>query len=496
MSVAVLAVMSLITSSSPWSAAQTPMAPELPRFPAVDRFPAQAAGSARSRACSGPDESRTAFAPQAATPAAFDDPATRASGARAAVMPDASRHAGPRSPRMERRVLVVDAHGTRSCATSGPTHVELALANGWAGPVVNGPIQYVRWLTQQRFRCAGARLPPAAAGATVSALTAALLLYIPTLEDQAKAVVRNVEAKWRPNLLPAAVGYAVAFSTQAVERDRHRKPVHVVDSTSDGLSQISKPFAVTGDSVNVEGGLQALLEYLLLPLLLGHGLSDEPREPHRSYGAADNDARPPRKPQDAYLSHEIDRAAQIAVVLGMHWSGASTSDAPWEGQRDPTLETSRLDSTKPVNDAIAAVREEARLHAAGTAFDHGGAVTMVADEAWARTGWWIPADDAPHAVRHARDFLIKDLRVDVLWAGLRCRSQIASSRINAGRCVQIRHKTGSNDSVRLSGSAARTNSARCTPLAWTARHCLTCTTHKSWCCVRGRSHSATTQCHG
>ncbi len=49
------------------------------------------------------------------------------------------------------RVLVVDARDTRRCAISGPTHVELALANGWSGLVVNGPVRYVRWLSQQRF---------------------------------------------------------------------------------------------------------------------------------------------------------------------------------------------------------------------------------------------------------------------------------------------------------------------------------------------------------
>ncbi|WP_458690550.1 hypothetical protein [Nocardia tengchongensis] len=72
------------------------------------------------------------------------------------------------------------------------------------------------------------------------------------------------------------MAYAVAFTTQALERDQHRRPVHVVASLSDGLSQIRPPFAVYGDALNVEGGLEELLEHLMFPLLLGHGLYNEP----------------------------------------------------------------------------------------------------------------------------------------------------------------------------------------------------------------------------
>jgi regulator of ribonuclease activity A len=49
------------------------------------------------------------------------------------------------------RVLVIDAHATTQCAITGPTHVELADANGWQGIIVNGPVRYVRALSQQQF---------------------------------------------------------------------------------------------------------------------------------------------------------------------------------------------------------------------------------------------------------------------------------------------------------------------------------------------------------
>jgi hypothetical protein len=98
----------------------------------------------------------------------------------------------------------------------------------------------------------------------------------------------------------SAVAYAVAFTTQARERHRHRKPVHVVDSTSDGLALINSPFQVSGDALNVEGGVHALLEYLLFPLLLGHGLHDEPRGAARQYGATAGDSRPPRRQTAGY----------------------------------------------------------------------------------------------------------------------------------------------------------------------------------------------------
>ncbi|WP_410570481.1 hypothetical protein [Amycolatopsis sp. cmx-4-61] len=255
------------------------------------------------------------------------------------------------------------------------------------------------------------------AGATISALTAALIRHVPTLAAQAKTVVRDADVAWRPSLLPASIAYAVAFSTQAAERDQHRTPVHVVDSTGDGLAQIRKPFAVTGEAANVENGLQALLEHLLFPLLLGHGLYDQPRDPRRSHGAAEDDTRPARTSRDAHLRHHLDRAAQVEAVLGRHWPGTTAGGVPWDGSADPTLDPARLGSAQPVNDMIAATRELARLGAAGAAFDDGGPDTMSADDVWARNGWWIPADDASHAVRQAREFLTDNLRVDVLWAG-------------------------------------------------------------------------------
>ena len=255
------------------------------------------------------------------------------------------------------------------------------------------------------------------AGATIGALTDALVRHVPTLEQQAKTVVRRADVVWRASLLPAAVAYAVAFSTQAFERDRHRKPVHVVDSTADGLSLIMEPFGVTGEAANVEYGVQELLEELLFPLLLGHGLYDEPVDPRRAYGAAEDDDRPARTRQDARLSHETDRAAQVAVVLGRYASATPAAEILWEGAADPTLDTAGLGITSPVDARIAEIREQARLHAAGAAFDDGGPLTMTADQTWIRAGCWIPADHAPHAVRQAHDFLTEDLRVEVLWAG-------------------------------------------------------------------------------
>ncbi|MCW2919267.1 MAG: hypothetical protein JWN52_7335 [Actinomycetia bacterium] len=79
------------------------------------------------------------------------------------------------------------------------------------------------------------------AGASLAAITQALERHDPTLPTQAQRLCRDAEVAWRPALLPAAVAYAVAFTTQAAERDRHRKPVHVVDSTRDGLSEIRTP---------------------------------------------------------------------------------------------------------------------------------------------------------------------------------------------------------------------------------------------------------------
>ncbi|WP_159850033.1 hypothetical protein [Nocardia sp. CY41] len=114
------------------------------------------------------------------------------------------------------------------------------------------------------------------AGASLEAITRALERYDPSLPVRAQQVCREAGVRWRAALWPAAAVYAVAFTTQALERDRHRTPVHVVDSLSDGLSQIRPPFAVTGDALNVESGLEELLEHLLFPLLLGHGLYDQP----------------------------------------------------------------------------------------------------------------------------------------------------------------------------------------------------------------------------
>ncbi|MGP4104389.1 hypothetical protein [Nonomuraea sp. KM90] len=224
--------------------------------------------------------------------------------------------------------------------------------------------------------------------------------------------------RWRPALWPAAVAYAVAFTTQAAERDRHRKPVHVVGSTSDGLSRIEAPFAVTGDPVNIESGLHELLERLLFPLLLGHGLRDEPREPRRTYGAEPEDDRPARARSDARLTHQTDRSAQVAVVLG-RIPGVANAQVIWEGSARPARDGAPLGTTAPVHHMIDTLRQAARIQIAEQMFDGDGPISMVADAAWSKAGWWIPADTAEHAIRQAHDFLNGHPQVDVLWAGHR-----------------------------------------------------------------------------
>lgn len=240
---------------------------------------------------------------------------------------------------------------------------------------------------------------------------------MPTLQTQARQLLRENHIAWRPSILTAAVAYAVAFSTQAHERDRHRVPVHVVDSTGDGLSRIMKPFAVIGNAENVEYGLQTLLQSLLFPLLLGHGLYDQPSDPRRQYGVAEDDTRPPGTRRDAHISHSIDRDAQVSVVLGYATSGLVSQKTLWEGPAGSTPDIQRFGGTAPVNDQIDELRRHARVEAARATYDHGGPLSMTADNACNSIGWWIPADDAPHAVRQAQSFLTANPRIDMLWAG-------------------------------------------------------------------------------
>lgn len=255
------------------------------------------------------------------------------------------------------------------------------------------------------------------AGASLAMIAGALERHDPTLRDQARRVCRDADVRWRPALWPTAVAYAVAFSTQAAERDRHRKPVHVVHSTSDGLSQIMAPFAVSGDVLNVESGLSELLEYLLFPLLLGHGLRDEPRgEQRRIYGAAQDDDRPARSRSDAHLSHELDRAGQVAVALG-RIPGVANAEVMWDASPAEPVIDGTLGATSPVNDLIDELRQAARIQAAEQLYDSAGPMALTADEAWSRSGRWIPADDAPRALDQARRFLARRPKVRVLWAG-------------------------------------------------------------------------------
>ncbi|MGP3953498.1 hypothetical protein [Streptomyces sp. 7N604] len=254
------------------------------------------------------------------------------------------------------------------------------------------------------------------AGATLAALVDAVDRHDPTARAAAKALCRASEVRWRDALWPAAIAYAVAFTTQGYERDRHRIPFHVVQSLSDGLEQTMKPFAVTGDASNVEYGLEALLKHQLFPMLLGHSLDEAPGDPRRRYGAQPDDDRSARSRADAHLTHSIDRANQVAVVLGKIpftppgvpvWDGAAVAGADAQG----------LGSTAPANDLCRAVRDEARQQAAEALYDLDGCDAVDADQAWARNGWWIPSDHAPHAVRQAQQFLGTKTRVHVLWFG-------------------------------------------------------------------------------
>nr|WP_024126855.1 hypothetical protein [Streptomyces sp. F2]AHE39619.1 Hypothetical protein pFRL4_386 [Streptomyces sp. F2] len=254
------------------------------------------------------------------------------------------------------------------------------------------------------------------AGATLAALVDAVDRHDPTARAAAKALCRESGVRWRDALWPAAIAYAVAFTTQSHERDRHRTPFHVVHSLSDGLGQTMKPFAVTGDASNVEYGLEALLKYQLFPMLLGYSLDEEPDDPRRRYGAQPDDDRPARSRADARLTHGIDRANQVAVVLGKIpftpagvpvWDGAAVAGADAQG----------LGSTAPANDLCRAIRDEARQQAAEALYDLDGCDAVDADQAWARSGWWIPSDHAPHAVRQAQQFLPVKTRVHALWLG-------------------------------------------------------------------------------
>ena len=151
------------------------------------------------------------------------------------------------------------------------------------------------------------------AGASLDAITESLERHDPSLLERARQVCRDAEVRWRAALWPAAVAYAVAFTTQALERDRHRTPAHVVDSMSDGLSQIRPPFAVTGAALNVECGLEELLEHLLFPLLLGHGLYNEPHQPSREY---EHEREPGQAVAHAELRQAVETAADLTIEFG------------------------------------------------------------------------------------------------------------------------------------------------------------------------------------
>lgn len=281
------------------------------------------------------------------------------------------------------------------------------------------------------------------AGATLAALVDAVDRHDLTARAAAKTLCRESGVRWRDSLWPIAIAFAVAFTTQGYERDRHRTPFHVIHSFSDGLEQTMKPFAVTGDASNIESGLEALLKHQLLPMLLGHSLDEEPDDPRRRYGAQDDDNRPAPSSTDAHLTHSIHRANQVAVVLGKIpftppgvpvWDGAAVTDADAQG----------LGSTAPANDLCRAVRDEARQQAAEALYDLDGCDAVDAEQAWTRNGWWIPSDDAAHAMRQAQLFLGVKTRVLVLWFG-----PAAQFPEPAQICVDIigvnAHSTGPRD---------------------------------------------------
>jgi hypothetical protein len=253
------------------------------------------------------------------------------------------------------------------------------------------------------------------AGANLAALVDAVDRHDPTARTEAKALCREADVRWRDALWPAAIAFAVALTTQACERDRHRTPYHLVHSLSDGLEQTMKPFAVTGDASNVESGLEELLRYQLLPMLLGHSLDDEPDDPRRRYGAQDDDERPVDGGADAWISHGIDRANQVAVILGT-LPFAPPGVPAWDGAPVTGPDAEGLGSTAPACEPCAALRAAARQQAAEVLYDEGGLV-VDADQAWAQSGWWIPSDHSRQAVRQARQFLGSRTRVLALWYG-------------------------------------------------------------------------------
>ncbi|MCW2919266.1 MAG: hypothetical protein JWN52_7334 [Actinomycetia bacterium] len=97
--------------------------------------------------------------------------------------------------------------------------------------------------------------------------------------------------------------------------------------------------------------------------------------------------------------------------------GLPDAEMIWDGSARPAGDGMPLGATSPVNEAINELRQAARIQVAGEMYDAAGPIAMVADEAWSRAGWWIPADDAPHAVRQAHDLLGDRPQVNVLWAG-------------------------------------------------------------------------------
>lgn len=300
--------------------------------------------------------------------------------------------------------------GARADRELGEIGFYPVLAARWRDPMLRSWI----WLPPRRQRHAA--FAHLGAGATVAALVDALDRYKPDIRVAAKSVCRDDGVRWRDGVWSSAVAYAVAFSTQAFERHRHRKPVHVVASTSNGLSLIDAPFQVSGDPLNVEGGLHALLEYLLFPLLLGHGLHDEPREPARQYGVRSGDPRPPRRSTDARVMYGIDRSVQLASILGMV-PGYKSATRIWDGPAGSADEADPLGPAAPSSELVAELRQEMRLPLAGYLYDTEGSLHATALDAWKRLGWWVPADEASQALRQAWEYVDGVASAQILWAG-------------------------------------------------------------------------------
>jgi hypothetical protein len=271
------------------------------------------------------------------------------------------------------------------------------------------------------------------AGASLRVVVDTLEAGIPDIKTRAKRECRYSDVRWRETIWPAVVAYAVTFTTQASERPQHRKPVHVIASLDDALYELSpEGFSVRGDAGNVAGMLECVLERVLFPALLGHGLHDEPKEPARVYGAADGDDRPARRPQDAQLMHATERAVAINLSLNLGPAAVLRTARLWD--LDPALPAAQpapgpaheqpaggqpapIGPSAAVTAEVAEIRTGLLIEAAGALYDNGGRQALTAANAWNTRGIWVIPDDADVAVHQAQHLLTGRPRVLAVWAG-------------------------------------------------------------------------------